>query len=451
MILNPYATSTQKAREQQQVRDGLKTMSRILKAYFKIRTRIVYSESALLQSIRHKLVQYRMEHRKTQNEEWENVLNSFSRNRRIGLIFDVDTSGLYRIISELLEEIGIRVTAVSASSAEYEDIPYVVIGAPSFLKALPKVYFFYQLGDLNNCRIPRRICSIMHGSVAVLESRLENITKYGNRRLKIKRKYYVPVDIGSENRDGFLTGHVSRGFKFYFLRFLLAFDLISFDLFYEKAGRDFLFLPENGRICLSLPESVERRRVFDSRNGFGFHVLPGLCHRTGWYGCALSYKFFFRKAMEEKRQQLMICEDDVVFPCDFENQLTEIKDYLKSKDWDVFSGVMANAVDVNIKGVETVSDNTFIATNFMISLVCNIYNVRAIAIGASWDESKRENNAIDGYFNVNNPEVIVRIPFLVGHDESLDSTVWGFSNSRYSEMIVTAQNKLLALADKHIT
>ena len=147
----------------------------------------------------------------------------------------------------------------------------------------------------------------------------------------------------------------------------------------------------------------------------------------------------------------MICEDDVVFPCDFENQLTEIKDYLKSKDWDVFSGVMANAVDVNIKGVETVSDNTFIATNFMISLVCNIYNVRAIAIGASWDESKRENNAIDGYFNVNNPEVIVRIPFLVGHDESLDSTVWGFSNSRYSEMIVTAQNKLLALADKHIT
>lgn len=107
------------------------------------------------------------------------------------------------------------------------------------------------------------------------------------------------------------------------------------------------------RLCLSLPESTERRRSFDEDNRFGFECIPGLRHFLGWVGCGLSYKLIFTKAMEQGMEEIMICEDDVIFPDDFEQLLGVLRGYLHSqKRWNVFSGVMANTTKAHVIGCE---------------------------------------------------------------------------------------------------
>ena len=105
-------------------------------------------------------------------------------------------------------------------------------------------------------------------------------------------------------------------FAYYFYRFLLAFDCISFDEFYECAGNYISF--GGSRICLSLPEDVERRNAFLKDNQYGFELFAGLRHTRGWTGCGLSYKFIMKKAKEQGFSDILICEDDVLFPEDFD-------------------------------------------------------------------------------------------------------------------------------------
>ncbi|MBQ7498653.1 MAG: glycosyltransferase family 1 protein, partial [Selenomonas sp.] len=71
-------------------------------------------------------------------------------------------------------------------------------------------------------------------------------------------------------------------FTFFFNRFLLAKNLISFDDFYNNTASCFDFAGK--KICLNLPESVDRRRYFDSINRYGFQYFPGLRHDIGWIG-----------------------------------------------------------------------------------------------------------------------------------------------------------------------
>ena len=42
--------------------------------------------------------------------------------------------------------------------------------------------------------------------------------------------------------------------------------------------------------------------------------------------------------------------------------------------------------------------------------------------------------------------VVVTLPFLVGHHEELDSSLWGISNEHYGPLIAQAQAQLKQLA-----
>ena len=42
--------------------------------------------------------------------------------------------------------------------------------------------------------------------------------------------------------------------------------------------------------------------------------------------------------------------------------------------------------------------------------------------------------------------VVVTLPFLVGHHEELDSSLWGISNEHYGPLIAQAQARLKQLA-----
>ena len=146
-------------------------------------------------------------------------------------------------------------------------------------------------------------------------------------------------------------------FAYYFYRFLLAFDCISFDEFYECAGNYISF--DGSRICLSLPEDVERRNAFLKDNQYGFELFAGLRHTRGWTGCGLSYKFIMKKAKEQGFSDILICEDDVLFPEDFEARFSNLMQYLDAhNDWDVFQGVIADVGNVEIQNVEECNEES---------------------------------------------------------------------------------------------
>ena len=230
----------------------------------------------------------------------------------------------------------------------------------------------------------------------------------------------------------------SNWFEYYFMRFMLANDWISFEEFYQIVGKHVQF--KSDFVCLGLPESTERMRDFQKDNHYKIDYFPGLRHRKGWIGCGLSYKFMFRKAKEQKFNILTICEDDVEFKSDFEKSYNTIKNYLYlQNNWDLFSGVIADLHDnVRVKKIDKDNYNEYIYLDKMTSMVMNIYSSRFFDKVIQWDESDHDvsRNAIDRYIeSSSNVTTITTLPYLVGHKEQLNSTLWGFQNDVYSEMI----------------
>lgn len=242
------------------------------------------------------------------------------------------------------------------------------------------------------------------------------------------------------NREALLTA--PNEFEYYFQRFLLATDNIDFDTFYNIAGHNIEF--KTDYVCLGLPESTERRKDFEKDNDTGFQYFPGLRHSAGWIGCGLSYKFILRKAYEQKFKNITVCEDDVEFLGDWKARFDQIHEHLESqeKEWDIFSGLIANLhADTSIRAIEKFDKFELIHIDKMTSTVLNTYNTSVFPKVMKWDENFRDpyKNTIDRFIeSQENIDVITTAPFLVGHKEELMSTLWGFKNSQYTDMIAAS-------------
>lgn len=245
-----------------------------------------------------------------------------------------------------------------------------------------------------------------------------------------------------------LLNERASAFDYYFYRFLLANGWLSFEQFYDLAGA---FVHFNGeRVCLSLPEETARREEFDRDNHYGFEVFPGLRHIRGWTGCGLSYKFIMKKAKEQGLEKLLVCEDDVFFPTDFEERFSCCLDYLKEHpDWDIFQGLMADVGNVTVSHVDREKGQSFVHIDHMVSAVFNLYKECVYDCMISWDETNNDvqTNTIDRSLEAKVLKIVATTPFLVGHKEELDSTIWGFNNSQYSDMIAQSSEKLERLAE----
>ena len=89
-------------------------------------------------------------------------------------------------------------------------------------------------------------------------------------------------------------------------------------------------------------------------------------------------------------------------------------------------------------------------TDRLISTVMNVYNRSVFDLIAGWNENDRdvETNTIDRYLERNSQlKVVVTEPFLVGHKEEQHSTIWGFQNTQYAEMIIRSNDLLRMKAD----
>ncbi|QTN98404.1 methyltransferase type 11 [Brucella sp. 458] len=238
-------------------------------------------------------------------------------------------------------------------------------------------------------------------------------------------------------------------FDFMMDRFLTAIGVIPANIILE---RPIYVARASDFFALSLPETIERRRVIARSLPNGCELFDGIRHSVGWVGCGGSFKALSRHAVANEVNRLTVIEDDVELPENFNNLLREVHEYLdtRTSGWDIFSGLMADVhPSAKILSVDQVGGRTYVTINKMTSTVFNIYNRSALELLSQWDplDTNAVTNTIDRYLErQENLRVVVALPFIAGHKEDATSTLWGFENVRYTPMITAAQRKIEVLA-----
>ena len=269
---------------------------------------------------------------------------------------------------------------------------------------------------------------LLKSAYEVLDTVAENFFVWEKRGSLARLPYFLP-DYDSDERD------------FYLSRFLLAQELTDFESFYEK-NKNFA-APLGDRVCLSLKETPARFENFKSYGIGGFSFFPGLRHRYAFLGCALSYKFLIKFAKDSGFRQMLIAEDDTVFPPDFEERFKKISDFLRDTEFDVFSGLMAESESAEILGFFRHEGENIVLTDRLMSMVFNIYSENVYDSILDYDENFRDpfKNTVDRFLSGKTLRVFCALPFLAGHSENGGSTLWNRS-SHYGEMISKSEKTL---------
>jgi GT2 family glycosyltransferase/GR25 family glycosyltransferase involved in LPS biosynthesis len=240
-----------------------------------------------------------------------------------------------------------------------------------------------------------------------------------------------------------------RKFSDYFKRFLLSNDLFNYSFNDYEKDVDCLKISEDvPRLCLSLTETPARQDGFSSKSTYGFKIVEGLRYYQGWIGCGMSYKYMLNKVDRSGCKYAIICEDDVIFTDDFDSKIDATIAYLQqtNRQWHIFVALIADLhPDTQILAIEEHEGIEYIYLNRMTSMVMNIYSSEIMKIISQWDPSNKdvETNTIDRYIESQIELIVVTtLPYLVGHAEDQNSTLWGFANTQYSEMIQLSQSML---------
>lgn len=237
-------------------------------------------------------------------------------------------------------------------------------------------------------------------------------------------------------------------FNFMMDRFLAAIGVVPANIILR---RPIYIARKSDFLALSLPETIERRRMIAQLLPDGCELFDGIRHSSSWIGCGSSFNALSRYALANDIARLTVVEDDVDLPQNFDAIFREVNEYLNAQNsnWDIFSGLMADVhPDTKVLAVEYVGDRTYVTIDKMMSCVCNIYNKSALEILSQWDPLDTDvvTNTIDKYLErCEGLRVVLALPFLAGHKENVTSTLWGFENERYSPMIAEAQRKIAAL------
>lgn len=208
-------------------------------------------------------------------------------------------------------------------------------------------------------------------------------------------------------------------------------------------------LPEHPRICVGLPETAGRRQGFLSRGLKDFILFDGIRRNPGWIGTGESFRVMAQACLDQGVGRALFTEDDVEVPPDFEDRLARIQAYLDGCDWDVFSGLVTDiGPDYAVTRVVRQNGETFVHLNRCVGMVFGLYNRNALLRLASW--SPASGLTVDRYLEgTGSLEVVTTLPFLAGHDDRLRSSIWRFSNRRYSRMIRASEERLRLMVRAH--
>lgn len=274
------------------------------------------------------------------------------------------------------------------------------------------------------------------GDIPAMVQKIQNLLsdkEYYNER-KEKIKHFTNVD----NKN-----------NYYLRRYLLSIDKLNFSQYKSIFSFEQFQTGDVPRLCLSLSETPVRRKAFFASPSHGFQFFEGIRYRIGWIGCGMSYKYMLSGMLASKAEMGIICEDDVIFPVDYDNKLNKIINHLQSTEakWHIFAGIIAHLhEDTKVLDVKVMDGIEYIYIDKMTSMVMNIYSRRGMDLISQWDEKNidAETNTIDRYVeSAQDLVVVTTLPFLVGYAEEQQSTLWGFENSQYTSLI-KASEKLLA-------
>lgn len=274
------------------------------------------------------------------------------------------------------------------------------------------------------------------GDIPAMVEKIQNLLsdkEYYNER-KEKIKHFTNVD----NKN-----------NYYLRRYLLSIDKLNFSQYKSIFSFEQFKTGDVPRLCLSLSETPVRRKAFFASPSHGFQFFEGIRYRIGWIGCGMSYKYMLSGMLASKAEMGIICEDDVIFPVDYDNKLNKIINHLQSTEakWHIFAGIIAHLhEDTKVLDVKVIDGIEYIYIDKMTSMVMNIYSRRGMDLISQWDEKNidAETNTIDRYVeSAQDLVVVTTLPFLVGYAEEQQSTLWGFENSQYTSLIKTSE-KLLA-------
>ena len=241
----------------------------------------------------------------------------------------------------------------------------------------------------------------------------------------------------------------ARRFEFMFDRFLMAANFLPLDYVRQMP----LSLPSNAAcVTLSLPETIDRRKAYINdtvpKLPGEYHIFDGIRRQPAWIGCALSYTALARHGIKNRLSSMTIMEDDVFFPPSFQDRLKTVRNFLVRHpgEWDVFAGVISDLhPNTRILSVNRMDGIVFAMIDRMVSTVFNIYSESAMQLLSRWNiaDGDVEANTIDRFLERQTSlRVAVAVPFLVGHRTDLCSTVWGFHNEMYSDMIRESETRL---------
>lgn len=243
-------------------------------------------------------------------------------------------------------------------------------------------------------------------------------------------------------------------FAFMLYRMLYSLKLLSHSQWQQGTADCHLPGP---RLVLGMPETWKRRSHFlqttASRLGDA-QLFDGVRYTPGWRGCAMSYQYMARKALQAGWNQLEVSEDDVTLDDSYPARRDIVTQWLEEHagQWDVFSGLMAKVhPETRVLAVHDYQGLTFVVLDRMISTVHNIYAATALQVMTQWDPNNEDptTNTIDVYLQSHSAlRVVVALPFLVGHAEEMHSSLWGFNNGQYTEMIAQTQSELQDLVQE---
>lgn len=294
---------------------------------------------------------------------------------------------------------------------------------------------FVSLDNEGNPKLTRAIANC----AALLLPSPECLAAFKNAGVPQGKLFIVPIS--SDLKYGNvapLSGALSR---WLIAAGTLSAENINPDLF--STLRD---LKAGSRICLSLPETLERRADFLRLGMNDFQLFDGIRKIPGWQGCGWSYATIAKAALGRNVNSLTICEDDMIPAHNFHERMSAVEAYLEKEDWDLFTGLLTDVPEnCRIHRVERSGSQTFIHLDYSIGMVLNIYNRRALERLAAWrpENGDIENNTVDAWLAATpGLRVITTLPFLAGHNADAKSTIFGFANKRYNSMIQASEKRL---------
>ena len=318
----------------------------------------------------------------------------------------------------MLSALGVQVRL--AQDGAYDDDLYIVLAAQTF-ETLPPPMKRIIVQTARADSFTDDYMEVLSQSLAVFDYSSDNIQ--------------ILQDNGMSYRDIFELAEpcadITPVAKFKFYRGLLGLGMIDYARFYRLT--DDWVLPAD-KIMLGLPENGARRAYALAQNPEDVYIFDGLRYRTGWIGCAMSYKYMAQKALDAGFETVQIFEDDADFSENYQAHRAIIKEYLAENDgWDVFSGILvdipphANVLDVcDYKGLR------FVYLDYFVSMVYCIYARSFLEKLADYPlEMKGElpkKRHIDRYLGDGAIRCVTTAPFLVTHGKGLDSTLWPLTN-----------------------